>query len=65
MTNNINFATATSAQLAEAGFTVTTLRSAATRKHKSQLGCKATHSKKGCKKAKAAQANEASTGTIR
>ena len=64
---NINFATATSAELEAAGFTVITKKSQAKtrRTRKSVWGVKATANKKGCKKATLSQMNEDSTGTIR
>ena len=62
---NINFATATPAQLAAAGFTVRQMPNTTGRARKSLWGVKATANKKGCKKAPLAQMNEDSTGTIR
>ena len=61
---NINFATATSAEMAAAGFTFKKMASTV-RTRKSLWGVKATASKKNCKKAPLAQMNEDSTGTIR
>ncbi len=62
---NINFATATPAQLAAAGFTVRQMPNTTRRVRKSLWGVKQTASKKGCRKAPLAQMNEDSTGTIR
>ena len=62
---NINFATATPAQLAAAGYTVRQMPTTARRKRRSVLGVKPTANKKGCRKAALAQAGEDFTGNIR
>jgi len=61
---NINFATATPAQMAAAGFTFKKMASTV-RTRKSLFGVKATANKKGCNKAPLAQMNEDFTGNIR
>ena len=61
---NINFATATAAEIAAAGFTFKKMTSTV-RDRKSLFGVKATANKKGCNKAPLAQMNEDFTGTIR
>ena len=65
MTNNINFATATPAQLAALGFTVRQMPNTTRRARKSLWGVKQTSSKKNCRKAPLAQMNEDFTGNIR
>ena len=60
----INFATATPAQLAAAGFTFTAMTSCARRNHKSLFGVKRSANKKGCRKAPLAQAAQDFTGEI-
>ena len=62
---NINFATATPAQLAAAGYNFRKMPTTARRTRKSLYGVKPTANKKGCKKYTADTAPEASTGTIR
>lgn len=61
----INFATATPAQLAEMGFTFKKMTSTATRTHKSLFGVKPTVNKKGMKKVPLNQATEEFKGLIR
>ena len=61
---NINFATATPAEMAAAGFTFKKMASTV-RTRKSLWGVKATANKKGCNKAPLSQMKEDGTGTIR
>ena len=65
MQNNINFATATPAELEAAGFTFKAMPSTVRHQHKSLFGVKRTNCKKGCRKAPLAQAAENFTGNIR
>ena len=62
--DNINFATASYADLEAAGFTVDVRRSQATRKHKSVFGVRPTANKASCKPHRIADANESGRGTI-
>ena len=65
MENNINFATATPAQIELAGLTFTKMPNTTRRTRKSLWGVKQTANKKGCRKAPLAQMNEDFTGNIR
>ncbi len=61
----LNLTKATTQQVQAAGFTITKLPSQAKkRQRKSVIGVKATHSRKGLRKASPVHANENSRGTI-
>ena len=61
----INFAKATPAQLAEAGFTFKKMPSNIKRGRKSLFGVKPTANKKGIEKSTIANAKEEGNGTVR